>query len=115
VELIIILALLALLSFIWLVWQLLKAKQFTRFKTRIEEELKPKVIAHIIEELNETRCDALPNNEIHQQATLFYWTQYKARILKAALQREIINEKWLKDTGNLRNSQHLFHVEQQFL
>jgi hypothetical protein len=37
------------------------------------------------------------------------------RILQAALQREIISTQWLKDTGNLRNSQHLFHVEQEYL
>lgn len=105
----------ALLSLAWLLWQLMKAKQFTRFKMRIEEELKPKVVAHIIEELEETRSEVFPNTNIHQQASLYYWTQYKARILKAALEREIINEQWLKDTGNMRNSQHLFHVEQQYL
>ena len=99
----------------WLIWQLIKAKKYTQFKIRIEGELKPKVNAHIIEELEETRSDLFPNTNIHQQASLYYWTQYKGRILKAALEREIINEKWLKDTGNMRNSQHLFHVEQQYL
>lgn len=105
----------ALLSLTWLIWQLIKAKQYTRFKQLIVEELKPKVIQQIIIKLNENRSDAFPNNAIHEQATLYYWTQYKSRILKAALIHEIINEQWLKETGNLRNSQHLFHVEQQHL
>ena len=68
----------------------------------------------LIEELEETRCNVFPNNECHQQATIFYWTQYKSRILHAALQREIVTEQWLKDTGNLRNAQHLFYVESRF-
>lgn len=100
---------------LWMAWLLVKAKRFTKFKQEIEEELKPKVIADILAELEENRSEMFPNNEVHQQATLYYWTQYKARILQAALQREIISQQWLKDTGNLRNSQHLFHIEQQHL
>jgi len=106
---------LALVILLWMAWLLVKAKRFTRFKREIEQELKPKVIADILIELEESRSDVFPNNEVHQQATLYYWTQYKARILQAALQRDIINQQWLKDTGNLRNSQHLFHIEQQYL
>ncbi|WP_076419528.1 hypothetical protein [Colwellia sp. UCD-KL20] len=105
----------ALLILAWLIWQLFKAKQYTRFKMRIETELKPKVIAKIIEDLNENRSELFPNNDVHQHASLYYWTQYKARILKAALIHEIIDEEWLISTGNLRNSQHLFHVEQEYL
>ncbi|MFB0981469.1 MAG: hypothetical protein QMC62_11210 [Alteromonadaceae bacterium] len=100
---------------LWMAWLLVKAKRFTKFKQQIEEELKPKVIADILAELEANRSEVFPNNEIHQQATIYYWSQYKARILQAALQREIITTQWLKDTGNLRNSQHLFHVEQQYL
>ena len=107
-----IIALLALASLIWLIWQLIKAK---RFKKKIEDELKDKVIASIKEELNDNRSKNFPNNECHQAATLFYWCQYKSRILHAALQREIITEQWLKDSGNLRNAQHLFHVEKKHL
>lgn len=99
----------------WFIWQLFKAKQYTRFKVLVENELKPKVIAKIIEDLNENRSELFPNNKVHEQATLYYWTQYKGRILKAALIHEIIDEEWLKRTNNLRNSQHLFHVEQQYL
>lgn len=105
----------AVLILAWLIWQLYKAKQFTRFKVLIEKELKPKVIEKIIQDLNDNRCELFPNNEIHEQATLYYWTQYKSRILKAALIHEIIDEEWLISTGNLRNSQHLFHVEQEYL
>jgi hypothetical protein len=106
-----IIAVLAFSALAWLLWQLKKAKQFNQFKSFIEEELKPKVIASIIEELEETRSDIYPNNEVHEAATIFYWCQYKSRLLKAALQRDIITQEWLKESGNLRNAQHLFHVE----
>ena len=81
---------------------------------QIEDELKEKVVASIIEELTENRSEAFPNNDCHQEATIFYWTQYKSRILHAALQREIITQQWLKESGNLRNAQHLFFIEQQY-
>ncbi|WP_019028484.1 hypothetical protein [Colwellia piezophila] len=110
-----IIATLALLSLLWLSWQLVKAKQFTRFKQQIETELKEKVIANIIEELALTRGELLPNNDCHQAATLLFWTQYKSRILHAALAREIIDQQWLIDSGNLRNAQHLFFIERQYL
>jgi hypothetical protein len=110
-----IIAILALVSMAWLIWQLVKAKRYTRFKQRIEDELKEKVVASIIEELAEKRCTTFPNNDCHQEATIFYWCQYKSRLLQAALQREIITEQWLKDTGNLRNAQHLFYVEREHL
>lgn len=110
-----IIAILALSSLVWLIWQLIKAKRFTRFKQRIEDDLKEKVIASIIEELNENRSEIFPNNDSHKEATIFYWTQYKSRILHAALQREIITQQWLKDSGNLRNAQHLFFIEKAHL
>ncbi|MCP4985782.1 MAG: hypothetical protein GY928_06845 [Colwellia sp.] len=110
-----IIATLASISLLWLVWQLVKAKRFTRFKQQIDSELKEKVIASIKEELEETRSEQLPNNNCHQAATLLYWTQYKGRILHAALARDIIDQQWLKDTGNLRNAQHLFFIERQHL
>ena len=110
-----IIAVLALASLAWLIWQLIKAKRFTRFKQKIEDELKEKVIASIIEELHDSRSETFPNNDCHQQATIFYWCQYKSRILHAALHRDIITKKWLKDSGNLRNAQHLFFVERQYL
>lgn len=110
-----IIATLALLSLIWLLWQLVKAKRFTRFKQQIDSELKDKVIANIIEELALTRCEQFPNNDCHQEATIMYWTQYKSRILHAALAREIIDQQWLVDTGNLRNAQHLFFIERQHI
>mgnify|MGYP006136905303 CR=1 FL=1 len=105
----------ALLSLLWLVWQLVKAKRFNRFKLQIEQELKAKVIASIKEELNETRSELYPNNESHVAATIFFWTQYKSRILHAALQRDIVDQQWLKDSGNLRNAQHLFFIEKEYM
>jgi len=110
-----IIAVLALAALAWLIWQLIKAKRFTRFKQKIEEELKEKVIASIIEELRENSSETFPNNKCHQEATIYYWCQYKSRILHAALQREIITEQWLKDSGNIRNAQHLFFVENKYL
>lgn len=106
-----IIAVLALITLAWLIWQLIKAKRFNRFKQKIEDELKDKVIARICEELELGRSDTFPNNDCHKEATILYWTQYKSRILHAALQREIITEQWLKNSGNLRNAQHLFYIE----
>jgi len=102
---------LAIAVLLWMAWLLIKAKKFTRFKLLIEKELKPQVIEHLKLELVENRSDLIPNNDAHISATLFYWCQYKSRILQAALANEIIDEKWLKETGNLRNCQHLFHIE----
>lgn len=110
-----IIASLALLSLGWLVWQLIKAKRFTRFKLQIENELKAKVVASVSEKLTQTRCEKFPNNACHQEASILYWTQYKSRILHAALEREIINKQWLVDTGNLKNAQHLFFIEREFM
>lgn len=110
-----IIVLLALLSLTWLIWQLIKAKKFTRFKKQIEQELKNKVVTSIKEELTASRCEQRPNNDCHIAATVFFWTQYKSRILHAALQREIIDQQWLINTGNLRNAQHLFFIERQYL
>ncbi len=110
-----IIAVLALTALAWLIWQLIKAKRFNRFKQKIEDELKDKVIASIVDELEESRSDIFPNNDCHKAATVFYWTQYKSRILHAALQRDIITEQWLKDSGNLRNAQHLFYIEKHFI
>ena len=110
-----IIATLAVLSLVWLLWQLVKAKRFTHFKQQIEQELKEKVISDIKRELEETRSELFPNNSSHEAATLFYWTQYKSRILHAALTREIIDQQWLIKHGHLKNTQHLFFIERQFL
>lgn len=108
-----IIATLALSFLLWLLWQLVKAKRFTRFKILIDNELADKVITDIKDELEETRSELFPNNIHHQEATLLYWTQYRSRVLHAALRREIIDQQWLLDTGNLRNAQHLFFIERQ--
>ena len=110
-----IIVVIALTSLMWLIWQLIKAKRFTRFKQKIENELKQPVINSIKTELSENRSKDFPNNQCHEEATIYYWCQYKSRILHAALQREIISEQWLKDSGNLRNAQHLFYVESAYL
>jgi len=110
-----IILILALGSLLWLLWQVYRAKQFNKFKRTLIREIKPKVIADIEAELEQSRSELFPNNEAHQAATIYYWSQYPARILQAALFREIVDEKWLKDTGNWRNSQHLFHVGQHQL
>ena len=101
----------AVLTITWFAWQLYRAKQFTRFKVLLNAELKTKVIESIKEELTESRSDIYPNNDCHQQATIDYWCRYPIRIAQAALAREIIDDAWLKETGNYRNCQHLFHIQ----
>lgn len=93
----------------------MRAKHFTKFRQQIMQELKPKVVTSIVEEMAETRSEQLPNSSAHEAATIVYWTASTGRILQAALMREIITEQWLKETGNLRNSQHLFHIERDKL
>lgn len=96
-------------------WLLFKAKKFTQFKRDINQHIKPKLIQIIQDELNETRCELLPNSDCHIQAAIYFWTYSQARILQAALEREIITTQWLKETGNYRNCQHLFHIEKHTL
>lgn len=100
---------------LWMVWQLYRAKQFTQFKQLIESEIKPKIVDHLTNELIENRSDLFPNSDCHIQASINYWCKYKVRVLQFALEKEIITEQWLEETGNTRNCQHLFHVEQQFM
>ncbi len=110
-----IIVVIAALFLVWLIWQLMRAKHFTQFKRQIIQELKPKVINDIMAEMLQTRSEQLPNTPAHQAATISYWSASAGRILQAALMREIINEQWLKESGNLRNSQHLFHIERDKL
>lgn len=110
-----IIVVIAVLFLAWLIWQLMRAKHFTQFKRLIVKELKPKVIESIIDEMVQTRSEQLPNSPSHQEATIRYWSASTGRILQAALMREIVDQQWLKETGNLRNSQHLFHVERDKL
>ncbi len=97
-----------------MVWQLVKAKRFNQFKKCINDELKTQVIAAIKNDLIINRTPEQPNNDAHIDATIYYWTQYSIRILQAALKYQIIDEAWLKNTGNLRNSQHLSYIERQY-
>lgn len=110
-----IIVVIAVLFLIWLIWQFIRAKRFTQFKRQIFRELKPKVIESIVVEMAETRDEQLPNSPAHQEATIHYWSASAGRILQAALKRDIIDEQWLKETGNLRNTQHLFHIERDKL
>lgn len=110
-----IIVILAVLVLVWFAWQLARAKRFTRFKRYIETELKPQVVANILADLEKNRSEQCPNGDAHQQATVYYWTECKARILQAALTQEIITEAWLKESGNWRSCQHLFFIEQHKL
>lgn len=96
---------------LFMVWQIIRAKRFTQFKRVLNTEIKPKVISHIVTELNESRSEVFPNNKVHCQATIDFWGQYPVRILQAALHRNIIDKAWLEKTGNMRNSQHLFFIQ----
>lgn len=99
----------------WLAWQLVKAKQFTRFKLYLIKDIKPQVKQSIIEQLHDERSDVFPNNEEHQKATCYYWTQYPVRVLQWALAHNILTEQQLKQEKQWRNCQHLFYVEQAYL
>ncbi|MBL4909217.1 MAG: hypothetical protein JKX78_04200 [Alteromonadaceae bacterium] len=105
----------ALALLIWLAWQLYRAKQFNKFKALLNSEVKAKVIAVIKEDLTNQRSEQFPNTQAHIDATIYYWTQYPIRILQAAIYYEIIDKQWLQTTNNVRNSQHLMHLERQYL
>ena len=105
----------ALALLVWLAWQLYRAKQFTKFKARLNTEIKDKVIAAIEEDLIASRNDQFQNKQAHIDATIFYYTQYPIRILQAAIKYEIIDKQWLQATNNVRNSQHLMHIQKQYL
>ncbi len=98
----------------WIFWSLFKAKRFNQFKFMLMHEIKPKVIKALEKELTENRSAQTPNNKVHIEASIYYWTQYPVRILQAALNYKIIDEQWLKKTGNWRNSQHLFFIEAKY-
>jgi len=108
-------ALPALALLIWLAWQLYRAKRFTKFKHLLNSEIQAKVIIAITNDLIEHRSEQFPNNQAHIDATIFYWSQYPIRILQAALKYEIIDKQWLQNTNNVRNSQHLMHLQRQYL
>jgi len=110
-----IIAIAAIMLLVWMTWQLYRARNFNRFKQRIIQELKPKVVQKVKERLIASRSQLTPNTDAHIIACQFYWTQHPARILQAALQWEIINKQWLQETGNLRNCQHLFYIDKDKL
>lgn len=110
-----IIVVLAIGMILFLLWQLYRAKQFNRFKQRIESEITPQLIKHITTQLLASRCQLLPNTQAHIDASIIFWTCSKARVLQAALAQEIIDDNWLINTGNYRNCQHLFFIEKEFL
>ena len=110
-----VLASLAVLSIVWMIYQIIRAKKFNHFKEILITDIKPEVIKAIKVELETLRSDSFPNNKCHIDATLYFWTQYPIRILQAALERDIIDQKWLEKTGNVRHSQHLMHIQQHHL
>lgn len=96
---------------LWMMWQLHRARQFNKFKRMINRELKPVVVKQLQVMLDEQRCATYPNNEAHQHACIYYWSQYPSRILQAAIAWEVVEENWLEQTGNVRHGQHLLHIE----
>lgn len=110
-----VLILIAITLLTFMLWQLYRAKKFNKFKELIDIEITPQLLHQIEDELVTNRSKLFPNEECHIQASIAFWTQSRARIIQAALEREIISEKWLKDTGNYRNCQHLFYIEKQYL
>lgn len=108
-------AIAAAMLLLWMAWQLYRAKRFNQFKRQVMIEIKPLVALHVKKTLIENRSDLTPNTEAHIQASQYYWTQYASRTLQAALHWQLIDEQWLKQTGNIRNCQHLFYIEQDKL
>ncbi len=105
-------SLLAISILLWLIWQLIKAKRFTRFCHYIEHNLKQEVAEKLVAEfMNPSSQFSILKNE--PARTVEFWMQYKVRILQAALLTDIINEDWLKQTNNVRNSQHLFFIDRE--
>jgi len=103
------------LLLLWMGWQIYRAKQFNRFKQFIRHDIKPQVVEHLKSNLVKNRNENFPNDECHIQASIDYWCVSTARMLQYALQYELVSEKWLKETGNYRHCQHLFHIEGQYL
>lgn len=106
--------LLAISALCWLCWQLLRAKQYNRFIRYINQQLKPLVAEHLIQQLEQQRCDLTPNNESHIQACLYYWQQYPVRTLQYAIKHELITMQQLQALGYQRALQHLLFVQQQW-
>lgn len=108
-------AIAAVMLITWMAWQLYRAKRFNRFKRQIITEVKPLVAKHVAQMLVESRDEQTPNTDAHIHACQYYWTQYVSRTLQAALHWQLIDEQWLKRTGNIRNCQHLFYIERNKL
>lgn len=100
---------------IWMIWQLHRAKKFNAFKRYIQAELKPKVIEQLTSDLISERNDIFPNTKSHIDASIYYWGLYNVRILQLALEKNIIDVQWLKNTGKYRHCQHLYHIERQHI
>ncbi len=110
-----ILIIVAAVTLLWLCWQLYRAKQFTKFKHYLKEEIQPQVVELIITDLEDCRSSTFPNNTCHQAATINYWTQYHVRILQYALEKDILNKGILVKQKRWRFCQHLLAIEQRFL
>lgn len=98
-----------------MLWQLYRAKKFTHFKKLIDIEIKPKIIKYFNEALIAERSTLTPNTDVHIEASILFWTYSRARIVQAALEKEIMTEEWLRSTGNYRHCQHLFYIEKETL
>lgn len=106
--------LLAVLFLLWLSWRLYQAKQYTKFIEWLNDGIKAQVIAHITQELKQSRDHVFENNEAHINATLYYYQQFSVRIFEAAVRREIISKAWFDNTQNKRHASHLLFVQSSF-
>mgnify|MGYP007124596872 CR=1 FL=1 len=84
----------------WFAWQLYRAKQFTRFRKYLVDNVQPQVLEHIEQHLIESRDNCFPNNDCHISASKIYWTACHARILQYALIHEILSENSIKMLKN---------------
>lgn len=99
---------------VWFSWRLYQAKQYTKFIAWLNEDIKPKLLAVITEELTANRDEVFANNDAHIKATLYYYQQYSVRIFEAAVAREIISPSWFDNKQHKRHASHLLFVQAPF-
>lgn len=110
-----ILIILACSLLIFLSWQLYQAKRITHFKQWIDKELTPELTTKLTECLQKSRCATFQNNDVHIQASIYFWTQYRARVIQKALQLNIINKQTIIDMKYHRQCQHMLFIENEYL
>lgn len=100
---------------IFLSWQLYQAKRIRHFKKWIDTNITSELIHQLTEQLSNNRSEQFPNNDIHIEASILFWTQYRARIIQKSIQLNITNKQAIINMGFHRQCQHILFIEQAFL